>query len=64
MVGQMVMEALKALDHVAYVRFASVYRNFTDLESFALEVEALQRGTRTPMWTRRWLGPAFPAHGR
>ena len=43
MVGQMVMEALKALDHVAYVRFASVYRNFTDLESFALEVEALQR---------------------
>lgn len=43
-VGQMVMEALRALDHVAYVRFASVYRNFADLESFAQEVEALQRG--------------------
>lgn len=43
MVGQMVMEALKALDRVAYVRFASVYRNFADLESFAQEVEALQR---------------------
>ncbi len=43
MVGQMVMENLKSLDHVAYVRFASVYRNFTDLESFAQEVEALQR---------------------
>ena len=42
-IGQLVMEALKALDHVAYVRFASVYRNFADLESFALEVEALQR---------------------
>ncbi len=43
MIGRMVMEGLKALDHVAYVRFASVYRNFTDLESFAQEVEALQR---------------------
>ena len=42
-VGQVVMEGLKALDHVAYVRFASVYRNFADLESFAQEVEALQR---------------------
>jgi hypothetical protein len=37
------MEGLKTLDHVAYVRYASVYRNFTDLESFAKEVEALQR---------------------
>ncbi len=43
MIGQLVMEGLKALNHVAYVRFASVYRNFTDLESFAQEVEALQR---------------------
>jgi len=42
-IGQMVMEELKRLDHVAYVRFASVYRNFTDLESFAKEVEALQQ---------------------
>ena len=43
MVGQLVMEGLKDLDHVAYVRFASVYRNFNDVESFAQEVEALQR---------------------
>ena len=43
LVGGMVMEGLKALDHVAYVRFASVYRNFTDVESFAQEVDALQR---------------------
>ena len=42
-IGQLVMEGLKTLDHVAYVRYASVYRNFTDLESFAKEVEALQR---------------------
>jgi transcriptional repressor NrdR len=37
------MEGLKTLDHVAYVRYASVYRNFTDVESFAKEVEALLR---------------------
>ena len=42
-IGQMVMEELKTLDHVAYVRFASVYRNFTDPESFSKEVEALQQ---------------------
>lgn len=33
-VGEMVMTALKELDQVAYVRFASVYRQFTDLTSF------------------------------
>lgn len=32
--GEMVMEALKGLDEVAYVRFASVYRQFKDVESF------------------------------
>ena len=32
--GEMVMDALKAIDEVAYVRFASVYRQFKDLESF------------------------------
>ena len=32
--GEMVMEALKKLDVVAYVRFASVYRQFKDIESF------------------------------
>lgn len=41
-VGEMVMEALKALDSVAYVRFASVYRNFReakDFEEFAASIE-------------------------
>lgn len=33
-IGEMVMEHLKKLDDVAYVRFASVYRKFTDLTSF------------------------------
>lgn len=32
--GEMVMDALKGLDEVAYVRFASVYRQFKDVESF------------------------------
>ena len=34
MIGEKVMEALHAVDKVAYVRFASVYRSFTDVESF------------------------------
>jgi len=41
-VGEMIMEALKALDTVAYVRFASVYRNFReakDFEEFAASIE-------------------------
>jgi transcriptional repressor NrdR len=33
-IGQMVMERLKPLDRVAYVRFASVYRNFQDVDEF------------------------------
>ena len=33
-IGQMVMEGLRSLDEVAYVRFASVYRNFRDTEDF------------------------------
>ena len=33
-VGQLVMEALKSLDDVAYVRFASVYRNFREAKDF------------------------------
>jgi len=41
-VGAMVMERLRGLDRVAYIRFASVYRDFADIESFKEEVEALQ----------------------
>ncbi len=33
-IGQMVMEGLRGLDEVAYVRFASVYRNFRDMDDF------------------------------
>ncbi|MBV8602743.1 MAG: transcriptional repressor NrdR [Candidatus Eremiobacteraeota bacterium] len=34
MIGEKVMEALSAVDKVAYIRFASVYRSFADVESF------------------------------
>lgn len=40
-VGEKVMEALKHLDPVAYIRFASVYRSFRDVESFREELSAL-----------------------
>ena len=40
-IGEYVMEHLRSLDDVAYVRFASVYRQFTDAESFRREVEKL-----------------------
>tara|TARA_R110000823_G_scaffold198080_7_gene329214 strand:+ start:22375 stop:22839 length:465 start_codon:yes stop_codon:yes gene_type:complete len=42
-VGQLVMDHLKKLDQVAYVRFASVYRSFQDLAEFRDEIERLQR---------------------
>lgn len=40
-VGEQVMAALKILDHVAYVRFASVYRSFQDLDEFRAEIDRL-----------------------
>ncbi|MBI4199083.1 MAG: transcriptional repressor NrdR [Chloroflexi bacterium] len=42
-IGEMVMQRLKALDRVAYIRFASVYRDFADVELFTKAVEALGR---------------------
>ena len=43
MVGEKVMEALKALDKVAYIRFASVYRSFDDIGHFEAELAALEK---------------------
>ena len=37
-IGEMVMERIKPLDEVAYIRFASVYRRFQDVRSFILEI--------------------------
>lgn len=46
-VGELVMDALRDLDHVAYVRFASVYRSFQDLSEFQQEIERLQSDPST-----------------
>lgn len=43
-IGELVMKHLKDLDRIAYIRFASVYRQFADVESFKKEVENLARG--------------------
>ena len=40
-IGEMVMKELKELDEVAYIRFASVYRSFTDISSFMDELEKM-----------------------
>jgi transcriptional repressor NrdR len=47
-IGEMVMDELRHLDEVAYVRFASVYRSFQDLEAFRDEIDRLRhrRGRR------------------
>lgn len=42
-IGEMVMDALHDLDHVAYVRFASVYRDFRDTQAFRETIEHLER---------------------
>jgi transcriptional repressor NrdR len=42
-IGELVMERLRALDKVAYIRFASVYREFTDLKSFERELRTLRK---------------------
>ena len=43
-IGEIVMERLKSLDEVAYVRFASVYRQFKDINSFMNELQQLLKG--------------------
>lgn len=44
LLGEWVMQQLKLLDPVAYVRFASVYRRFEDIEAFNSEIELLKSG--------------------
>jgi len=42
-IGEMVMDELRNLDQVAYVRFASIYRSFQDVKAFSEEVKKLQK---------------------
>jgi transcriptional repressor NrdR len=44
-IGEMVMEWLARTDKVAYIRFASVYREFADLSSFERELKTLKKKT-------------------
>lgn len=46
-IGEKVMEKLKDLDEVAYVRFASVYREFKDVNTFIEEIEKLLKSDKT-----------------
>lgn len=43
MVGELVMELLKSLDKIAYIRFASVYRSFEDVKEFGEEIAKLEK---------------------
>ncbi len=43
-IGEMALSKLKDIDEIAYVRFASVYRDFKDIQSFMDELKTLQRG--------------------
>ena len=45
-IGGLVMQTLKQIDEVAYVRYASVYRNFREVEEFERAVESLRDGDR------------------
>ncbi len=48
-IGDMVMEKLKALDYIAYIRFASVYRQFTDITELKQEVDNLVTAGGKPL---------------
>jgi transcriptional repressor NrdR len=46
-IGEMVLVRLVGIDQVAYIRFASVYRHFDNLEQFVREMETLKEGSRS-----------------
>jgi transcriptional repressor NrdR len=54
-IGELAMEKLRAIDHIAYIRFASVYQSFPDLEDLKREVDRIfeERGSPEPSRTRR-----------
>ena len=62
-IGEMVMDELRGLDQVAYVRFASVYRKFEDVQAFRDEIERLERQP-TPEARRLQLDLLGDEHGK
>jgi transcriptional repressor NrdR len=59
LVGELAMEELHNLDEVAYVRFASVYRSFQDVDAFREEIERMRtrRGKAGEGQLALWTGP-------
>ncbi|MCR5743851.1 MAG: transcriptional regulator NrdR [Lachnospiraceae bacterium] len=52
-IGEIVMDHLKDLEEVAYIRFASVYREFTDVDNFAEELKKLLKKNKTGRATKK-----------
>lgn len=48
LIGEMVMDRLRQMDEIAYIRFASVYRAFRDIESLKAELDRLETQRKTP----------------
>jgi len=59
--GTMVMDRLRGLDRVAYIRYASVYRAFQDIENFEEVVRDLREEAQLPLLN---MPPALPKKGR
>lgn len=64
LLGEMVMEALRKLDEVAYVRFASVYRSFQDVTEFQEEIRRLEQMSRADDREQMSLLPDSPGNAR
>ena len=68
-IGEAVMERLRTLDRVAYIRYASVYRDFKDIETFREEIDALMEPASAPRLSSNQLTflddqPLLPQKGR
>ena len=61
LIGERVMASLREVDEVAYVRFASVYRQFTDIDSVQDEIEGLRQWKRRLIESRNQLRFNFEA---
>ena len=61
-IGEMVMERLRQIDAVAYVRFASVYRRFADVDRMVEEIEVLKQAIRREEELRNQLALPLPTN--
>ena len=58
--GEIIIEKLRVIDPVAFIRFASVYRDFADVESFKEAVEALEKNRKGTHYENRDSSPQLP----